>query len=110
MNIVNCTPHPVVWVREDGAKQVFEPSGTVPRLETVTEEAGTIDNIPLVRNTLGKVVDLPEPVNGIVYIVSFLVCQACPDRTDLIAPDTTPASVVRDENGRIIGVKRFQKV
>ena len=110
MKIINCTPHPVVWVDKNGNKTVFEPSGDVPRLETNTQKAGWIDNIPLVRNVMGEVVGLPDPVDDVVYIVSFLVCQACPDRTDLVAPDTTPESVVRDENGRIVGVKRFQKV
>lgn len=109
MKIINCTPHPVVVVGEKG-KNVFEPSGDIPRLETNTQKAGWIDNIPVVRNTLGEVVGLPEPVDGVVYIVPFLVCQACPDRTDLVAPDTTPESVVRDSDGRIVGVKRFQKV
>jgi hypothetical protein len=110
VKIINCTPHPVVWVNKNGDKTTFEPSGNVPRLETVTQKVGWIGDIPMVRNTMGEVVGLPGPVDGVVYIVSFLVCQACPDRADLVAPDTTPDSVVRDENGRIVGVKRFQKV
>lgn len=46
---------------------------------------------------------------SIIYIVSSLVAQAAKDRNDVIAPDTSPAGVVRDEQGRIIGVKRFQR-
>ena len=68
-----------------------------------------INGIPIVRNTLGPVVGLPEPEEGVTLVVPFMICQACPDRKDLYAPDTTPASVVRDENGRIVGVRRLQK-
>jgi len=44
-----------------------------------------------------------------VYIVSSLVAQAVKGRQDVVAPDTSPSGVVRDEQGRIIGVKRFQR-
>lgn len=37
MKIINCTPHPVVVLSEQG-KTVFEPSGNVPRLETATQK------------------------------------------------------------------------
>lgn len=97
-------------IKEDGSKEVFEPSGIVPRLSTKTEPAGKIGEIPVVRNTMGRPENVPEPKEGTAYIVSFLVASALPERDDLIAPDTTPDSVVRDENGRIVGVKRFQKV
>jgi len=44
------------------------------------------------------------------YIVSSLVAQALAGkRNDLLAPDTSPQGVVRDEEGRIVGVKRFQR-
>jgi len=43
------------------------------------------------------------------YIVSSLVAMAMHGRRDIVAPDTSPNGVVRDEYGNIIGVKRFQK-
>jgi len=39
-----------------------------------------------------------------------LVLQAARNRSDLVAPDTSPQGAVRDSNGRIIGVKAFQVV
>jgi len=48
-----------------------------------------------------------EPID--YYIVSSLVAQAVKGRNDVVSPDTSPASAVRDENGNIIGVKRFQR-
>jgi len=32
-----------------------------------------------------------------------------PHREDVVAPDTSPNGVVRDEEGRIVDVKRFQR-
>jgi hypothetical protein len=43
------------------------------------------------------------------FIVSTLVAQTLKGRADVIAPDTSPSGVVRDDKGNIIGVKRFQK-
>jgi len=57
----------------------------------------------------GDVEGLPEPQSNTVYIVSTLVAQAVPHRDDIIAPDTSPQGVVRDSEGKIIGVKRFQR-
>jgi hypothetical protein len=37
------------------------------------------------------------------------VAQAVAGRDDVVAPDTGPESVVRDAEGKIIGVRRFQK-
>jgi len=109
-NVKNLTPHPVTFMLPDGTIITLPPEGIVPRRETYTEDAGeSINGIPIVRNTLGPVVGLPEPEEGVTLVVPFMICQACPDRKDLYAPDTTPASVVRDENGRIVGVRRLQK-
>jgi len=109
-NVKNLTPHPVTFMLPDGTIITLPPEGIVPRRETYTEDAGeSINGIPIVRNTLGPVVGLPAQEEGVILIVPFTICQACPDRKDLYAPDTTPASVVRDENGRIVGVRRLQK-
>lgn len=48
------------------------------------------------------------PPKGINYIVSIIMLPYLPqDRGDFLAPDTGEGSVVRDEKGRIVGVKRF---
>jgi len=102
----NLTPHAVIIYGK--TMLVIQPSGLVARCDTITEEVGTLNGIPLVKNTFGQIQDLPEPKRNTVYIVSSLVAAACPDRKDLVSPDTTPQSVIRDENGRITGVKRLQ--
>ncbi|MFW6025472.1 MAG: hypothetical protein ACOCRX_03950 [Candidatus Woesearchaeota archaeon] len=57
--------------------------------------------IPLTKTVFGNIHGLPEYKTGIYYIVSSLVAQACPDRSDLLIPNES----VRGEDGWIIGVK-----
>ena len=52
----------------------------------------------------GKVSNLPEPKDGVLYIVSAAVRTALPERNDL----ASPAHLVRDEEGRIIGCLAFE--
>lgn len=58
-----------------------------------------------------RIEDLPEPQEGVRYIVSIMVVQAMVelgiDRDDVFAPDTGPDSVIRDEAGRIVAVRRL---
>lgn len=58
-----------------------------------------IDGIKITKQTFGEVTGLPEPRDGVYYIVSKIVAQACPDRHDLLIPG--PA--VKGEDGRPIG-------
>ena len=43
------------------------------------------------------------------YGRTHMVLDANPDRNDLVCPDTGPDSVVRDKEGRILGVRRLQR-
>lgn len=107
MNFVNLTPHAIV-VRIDGQPdRTFAPSGKVARLAEESTVCENIDGIPRVMTKYTGVVNLPSPVVGTTYIVSGFVAQQCPTRDDVVAPDTGPASVVRDEAGKIVAVRRF---
>lgn len=114
MELVNLTPHDIVIYDEDGetVKTVIKASGEVARVTVVRKKVGEINGIPVYKNTFGKVDGLPKPKRGTYYIVSILVQQAVrahgSKRKDLLSPDTTPEGVVRDKNGKIIGVKNFQ--
>jgi len=96
--IYNLTPHPITV---NGV--TFPPSGKVAR---VTEEGGVELAFPpftIKRIRTGKVVDLPPRKGGIWYIVSRPVALAAIGREDLLVPD----DFVRDEEGKIIGARRF---
>lgn len=97
--VLNLTPHVLTIVLEDGNKIEIKPSGLIPRVSVKTVRIGEVNNIPLFRNEYGNVVDLPDPVDGTLYVVSGLLKSACPDRSDLVVP----AKQIRDDQGRIIG-------
>jgi len=108
MEFLNLTPHPVHIILDDRVI-VIEPSGTVARLKMTQEEMGELSGIPIVKTYLDDVEGLPEPHEGVIYIVSSLVCQALAGkRNDIVAPDTSPNGAIRDEEGNIIGVRRLQ--
>jgi len=136
MELINLTPHPITVVGEDGeVRTIIPPSGVVARVETGQTVVGQVCGIPVVRTVFGVVEGLPwqcsncrgnpnvcehvpdlqltgkclhqEPQK--VFIVSSMVAQAVAFREDVVAPDTSPQSAVRDEQGRIVGVKRFQR-
>ncbi len=111
MNLINCTPHAIRVVRENGEVLEIPPSGISIRVDTAQEVVGEIDGIPVVK-TVFKSVQLPDPQENTVYIVSTVVLQAVKElgiyKGDLVAPDTGPGSVIRDANGQVVGIRRFQ--
>jgi hypothetical protein len=103
MEFVNCTPHRIV-VNVDGTEQAFEPSGILPRIETIETPAVEIEGIPTITVTRGKVENLPVAEEGVVLIVSGMVLAGT-DRLDIVAPDTGKTAIRKD--GRIVAVRRF---
>lgn len=98
MKKINLTPHAIVL--NDGT--VFEPSGTVARVSASFEEVET----GMFRQVFGNVIDLPEPEEGTLFIVSALVFSAT-DRKDVIAPATGHNDVIRNDKGQIMSVPGF---
>lgn len=106
--VLNLTPHVINVVDDKGhILEAYPPEGVTARVKVEAKEAGEMDGFPAVTNVYGEVEGLPEPKPGRVYLVSLMVLAACTGRSDVFAPDTGPASVVRDESGQIIGVQRF---
>lgn len=110
MKVVNLTPHDVVIYNDEGEIIKTYPKTEeekVARIQDSITITGEIDGVPVGEITYGAPIDLPEPQDGVYYIVSLVVRQALPHRKDLLSPDTSPAGVVRDEQGRILGTTRF---
>jgi hypothetical protein len=120
---INLTPHAVNVLALDGSFLTFPPSGDVARVEefvTSTERLILMDEqehyddqgmpwwpqIIKVTKRYGPVTGLPKPTPGVTYLVSSIVRDALPDRQDLLTPDTGPNSVIRNDQGQILGVKR----
>lgn len=94
----NLTPHTVNLVTDNG-ELVLEPSGELARVSTIEEPDGFLDGVEIFQLTYGSVEGLPDPIDGTYYVVSKMVRDACPDRTDLFYP----TRLLRDDAGRIVG-------
>jgi hypothetical protein len=97
--IANLTPHPI-----NLPGLTIPASGQIARVSVSLAPAGGIDGVPLVRGIYGAVYGLPDAVPGTIYIVSAMVRAACPDRQDL----ASPADLVRDASGAIVGCRALE--
>ena len=113
MELINKTPHPVTLVLEDGAKITLAPVLPTPRVSsssivtatyTITDSDGVEHTIVREAPVFGEVVDLPEPQEGVLYIVSMLVAARANGRTDLVSPGRQ----IRNDAGQVIGCAGLQ--
>lgn len=125
MTLVNATPHVITFlsregIEQDNSKKLFlaeaveilreiPPSGILPRVSMSNSPTGEIDGIAIESVTYGEIQGLPEPQEGVYYIVSGLVAQAASKigRKDCLAP----GALVRDKNNPsvILGCLFLQK-
>lgn len=105
--IINLTPHGVNILGQDGhtVLVVPPPSGDVARVATIDQPMNglVIDGatIPVSSPTMGDVVGLPAPQQGVVLLVSALVRAAVPGRADVVSP----GPLVRGQDGQPIGCR-----
>ena len=113
IKLVNKTPHGLNPVTDDGARISLEPVLPTPRVSsssvktasyTITDGEGTEHVITREAPTFGEIVDLPEPEEGVIYVVSMLVAARAVGRTDLVSPGRQ----LRNEAGQVIGCAGLQ--
>lgn len=125
LNIINCTPHEVViystsdcYMRDgflylrDDEEEFLQPFLTFPaakepaRATFAQKLAGMADGTLIYRWVPREITGLPDAKPGTWYIVSKIVAQACPERTDLIIPGT----MVRSTDDHVVGCIDFSRV
>ena len=114
--LVNLTPHAITFFSEDETPLfTVEPSGQLARAVAKTVRTGTnyltmVDGvckcIPETITEYGDIEGLPDPEDGVAYIVSSIVASAVKGREDVFIPNES----VRDNEGRINGCKSLGKV
>ena len=100
MKFINLTGHPVTDINTN---ITFDPQGCV-RVKATTERIYRSKGIPVYRTTVVAEDQLPDPVEGTVYIVSNLYLNTCTERTDVVAP----GKVVRGADGEPIACRGFR--
>ena len=103
MKLINLTDHNVnICDRFGNVIRTYEPSGMEARRAFYYETVEYIEGVPVVVRKNEHMVNLPDPQEGVGYIVSTIVLEECADRTDLYAP---ARQYTRD--GRVIGCMAF---
>ena len=102
MKFINLTPHEIYEVNTG----MRLPSKGVARVKSATQVVDNIKGVTIYRSVFEGTIDgLPEPKEGVVYIVSALALNAVPKhRTDVVAP----GNLVRGEDGQPIGCQGFR--
>lgn len=101
MTFINLTPHAVAL--NDGT---LFPSEGIAR---VSASFSAPDSNNICSQVFGDVTGLPEPQEGLFFIVSALVLSAAKEagRTDCVAPATGHPDTVRNAAGHIVSVPCF---
>lgn len=106
--LINLTQHIIRLFQPDGMYTEILPNGKIARVASAPEIIGYVDEIPILYNAFeGPVHNLPNPVENVIYITSSITAEYV-KRPDVVAPDTSPRSIVRDETGRLYGVKALR--
>ncbi len=106
VKVLNLCPHPVTY-RDEKGDMVFDSVGKDNALrlpvESSEEKIGGI--------TFGKTkvlpIELPEQVDGILYIVPTLIRTTYSDRKDFISPTTDPRKIIKNDKGFTEAVLKF---
>ena len=109
-SFINLTPHSIfVTIHPDFLDDrgiEYPASGQVARVAAVRSVAADLGPHRVMRQSFGAVEGLPDPVAGVIYIVSGMVLSALSgSRPDVVAPDTGPDAI--RENGQIVAVRGF---
>lgn len=103
MSVVNLTPHEVTVVDEHARViRTWQGSPDPARVEAVRVPLQEVEGIPLLAEERTRA-RLPEPVEGVWFIVSSVVSSAHPERHDLLVP----SDLVRDDKGVVTGCRSF---
>lgn len=121
MRLVNLTPHPLVLVASDGERVAIRPhvgpdgkpapARVLPGAEDTVTVAGLPCPVIYPHAGDGELVGLPEPVEGVRYLVSLIVLShpGVRLRHDVFAPATGPTDgAIRDGNGQLIAVTKLR--
>jgi len=100
---INCTKHPITI----GALTIA-PSGNIALVIMEKEYVGMIPmsdgtRVEMVKKVAKGIEGLPEPVEGVLYVVPAMVLPYTSDRADVIAPNTDETAI-RNEKGFVQSV------
>jgi hypothetical protein len=108
INLINLTPHPVnIFNKENQLVETLKSQGSL-RLNEISTPTKELNSIPVdERYLFCDEENLPIVKSNTIYVVSLPFLMGFNGkRSDFVAPDTG-SSCVRDDNGNILGIKKF---
>lgn len=112
-SIVNLTPHPLVLLCVTGTQRVPQ-SGNIARVRHEQVPLDPVGGIPVYTTEYKEIEGLPEPRDGVTFIVSSLIQHALKqkgiERPDVLSPGTGPNDSAVKENNRIVAVTRLVRI
>lgn len=103
VRLINLTPHDITIKKPAGRTVMILPSQGIARVELITEEAMREDTLRFCTERYGLVEGLPPPQKDVLYIVSRMVCDAMPNRDDIMFP----MGLHRNGRGVVTGCSGF---
>lgn len=111
MRLVNLCPHFVEVLATDGKTIItLDPAEKPARVNNARRTLGfltvgdTAVRVTALRSF--EVRGLPDPVDGVYYVVSSIVAQALPEREDLLVP----GNLVRSTKGEKIRARELMRI
>lgn len=99
---INLTAH---TINEMTTGTKIPPSGQIARVKQSTVKSAEHAHCPIYTSEFGDVEGLPDPVEGIIYIVSALTLNGvAASRVDVVSP----GNIQRDENKQPLGCVGFR--
>ena len=103
MQFINLTAH---TINEVTTGLSIPPSGRIVRVKASTLKVGEFAGMPIYQSNFGDVEGLPEPEEGVMYIISSLALNGVTNRPDVCAP----GNLQRNEHGQPVGCVGFRTI
>lgn len=110
MKVVNLTPYEVTVYDDDDVVIKTYPSEGLARASHVNTPVDNVDGVLVVSTSYGEVTGLPEPAEGMVYIVSAITLNAAKAHGRTTKDLLVTSDPVYDDEGRVIGCRAFARV
>lgn len=111
MAILNLTPHAITLMVPSGAPITFPPDGRVARAASISKPVDVLDldgvEVEVVSTEFGAPEGLPDPEHGVRLIVSAITAAAAKAAGRSVGDLLLVSDPVRDQEGRIVGCRRF---
>lgn len=105
VRLVNLTPF--ILNIANSRNQIYEeiPKGrTIARVYLEEIQVDDVNGIPVIRDEMVDSENVPDPIKGVIYIVTRPVFQHI-QRSDMITPNV--GNAVRSRQGKIVAIKSF---